>query len=86
MSSKAFKAYKKQGSEFITLVGFNGDSITTKNQNTARDFALYCISQLNAHEIRQAHTSSQRERNAGAAGVSPASFATVPAGPALSAC
>jgi hypothetical protein len=52
MTSKAFKASKSDDG-FFTVAGFNGDSITTKKKETARDFALYLIAQYHAKESRR---------------------------------
>jgi hypothetical protein len=59
---------KKAGGGFFTVAGFNGDSITTKKKETARDFALYLIAQYHAKEIRDV---CNRNQSAGAAALLP---------------
>jgi hypothetical protein len=59
MAHNAFKAYKS--GDFITLAGFNGDSITSRQPNTLRDFAQYLIQKYNEERYTQ-------ERRTGATG------------------
>lgn len=58
MPHKAFKAHRSDDG-FISIVGFNGDSLTTKSEQSVREFAAYLIDKY--HE--EYHDETQRKES-----------------------
>ena len=63
MMPKAFKAYKSEDG-FITVLGFNGDSLTTKQPTLVREFAALLIRKHNDQAQEREHAAAVRRANA----------------------